>query len=101
MSEDISAKQRSYQMRSKNINELPTYMVVSAFTPSLLAGYEKSHGKKTNIPVQANILAKSNTYQRLGLGNEATPYNSAGSAQQKVLEKLLTGNNSMYQQSQV
>jgi len=62
----------------------------------LVPGYEKSHGKKTNIPIAANLLSKGDTYQRLGL-----PGNTAGVAQQRVIDRLLRGNNSMYQQSPV
>jgi hypothetical protein len=58
-------------MRLRNVTNLPEYLVISANSKLNEAnGYhhhERGLGKRTSIPVAANIISRQNTFEHLSI----------------------------------
>lgn len=58
-------------MRLRNVTNLPEYLVISANSKlNAASGYhhhERELGKRTSIPVAANIISRQNTFEHLSI----------------------------------
>ena len=62
---ELSAKMRAELMRTRNSNNLPEYLVISQNKRVSAVTTERGEGKRTAIPVNANIISRQNTYAHL------------------------------------
>ena len=91
-----SAKLRSQFMRIKNTELLPSYLILDQNkalydrNPLVKTTGSRGEGKRTSIPVPANIISRQNTFESLNLSaakprtntDKVTPY-------ERVLQKLM------------
>lgn len=87
----MSAKMRAKIMRNKNAFNLPDYMVIAAsrnqVSATLIPPQSTKEGKRTAIPVLANLISKENTYEHLAMNQGDST--SKNMQYQRVMERLL------------